>query len=149
MAYESVIYSDGHEVKVTPEQLIVGNRHYKLNGVTRCQMYFISPNRIPSILVIIAGIFGIVTGSMKLMPVNVLLVGNIFFTSNKLCLVVGVLLGIIGVIWAAAKHVKYAVRITTAEGEKNTVISQQKDYIQQIVIAINSAFTRAHSRKLV
>ena len=35
---------------------------------------------------------------------------------------------------------RYAVSITTAEGEKNVVISKRKEYITQIVHALNEAF---------
>ena len=35
---------------------------------------------------------------------------------------------------------KYAVRIFTAEGEKNVVVSQSREYISQIVDALNRAF---------
>ena len=36
---------------------------------------------------------------------------------------------------------RYAVRIATAEGEKNAVVSEKKEYITQIVDALNEAFT--------
>jgi hypothetical protein len=78
------------------------------------------------------------------MPHNLISVGGIFLTSNKLCMLIGGLLLLIGIVWTIVLHTKYAVRITTAEGEKNTVISPEKDYINQIVIAINSAFRTAH-----
>ncbi len=35
---------------------------------------------------------------------------------------------------------RYAVSITTAEGERNVVVSDRKEYITQIVHALNEAF---------
>ena len=35
---------------------------------------------------------------------------------------------------------RYAVRIATAEGEKDVVVSSRKEYIQQIVDALNRAY---------
>jgi hypothetical protein len=45
---------------------------------------------------------------------------------------------------------KYAVRIYTAEGEKNVVVSASREYISQIIDALNRAFldlVKSKSRK--
>jgi hypothetical protein len=35
------------------------------------------------------------------------------------------------------KHDKYIVRISTASGERNALVSRDRDYIQQIVAVLN------------
>ncbi len=145
MAEENVIYTDGHNVKVTPYQFIVGSHRYKLGGITNVQMHSIAPNRTPGIVAAFIGIIAIICGTFNLIPPDVYSLGDIFITSNKLSILVGGLLILIGMVWIFLHHTKYAVRITTAEGEKNTVISPEKDYIHQIVNAINSAFRIVHS----
>ena len=47
---------------------------------------------------------------------------------------------LIGILILASAHERYAVRIGTAEGEKNAVVSRKREYIAQIVDAINHAF---------
>jgi hypothetical protein len=37
-------------------------------------------------------------------------------------------------------HERYAISITTAEGEKNVIVSPQKEYIMQILKALNKAY---------
>jgi hypothetical protein len=41
---------------------------------------------------------------------------------------------------------RYAVRIATAAGEKNVLVSRKKEYIEQIVEALNRAFFHFVSR---
>jgi ABC-type amino acid transport substrate-binding protein len=52
----------------------------------------------------------------------------------------GVLLVLAGIFVMLRLREKYAVRIITAEGEKNLVVSQSREYISQIVDALNRAF---------
>ena len=51
-------------------------------------------------------------------------------------------LALIGIIVLAIVRERYAVRIATAEGEKNAVVSDKKEYISQIVNALNEAFSQ-------
>jgi hypothetical protein len=53
-----------------------------------------------------------------------------------------------GVLITGLMRERYAVRIATAEGEKNVVISSQKEYIAQIVDAISSAYRYLSNRSL-
>jgi len=48
----------------------------------------------------------------------------------------------LGLIVMVIVRERYAVRIATAEGEKNAVVSNKKEYIAQIVNALNEAFHR-------
>jgi hypothetical protein len=59
---------------------------------------------------------------------------------NTFAMWVGVGLVVLGIIILAVSRVRYAVRISTAEGEKNAVVSGKREYISQIVDAIHSAF---------
>ena len=52
----------------------------------------------------------------------------------------GVAIALIGTIQIILERERYAVRIATAEGEKNVVVSKRKEYISQIVDALNEAY---------
>ena len=52
----------------------------------------------------------------------------------------GIIFFISGMAIMFSQKEKYAVRIFTAEGEKNVVVSQSREYISQIVDALNRAY---------
>ncbi len=58
----------------------------------------------------------------------------------QLAIGAGIILLVIGAVWMMFTKERYAVSITTAEGERNVVVSERKEYITQIVHALNEAF---------
>ena len=144
MIQDSVLYTDGHGVKVTPRQFIVNNIEYFLDGITDVKFLTIRPSKIPAVLILLLGLAAIVTGALKLWPYDLfqpLVIGSLLLTVNMVIIYAGILLLLIGVIWLAAVHDKYAVRIRTAEGEKNAIVSTKRDYIAKIFDAIEEALT--------
>jgi hypothetical protein len=137
---QEVIYTDGHKVKVTPRQFIVGKTGYLIRGITNIQLHTIRTNPAPGIILMILGIAAGVLGYMQFFNENVQTFELYEETTNRnqISLIVGGVLFILGVIWLLLSHERYAVRLTTAEGERNAVVSTRKDYIGQIVKAVNS-----------
>jgi xanthosine utilization system XapX-like protein len=64
---------------------------------------------------------------------------------NTLALWIGAGLALIGLIILLMARERYAVRIQTAEGEKNAVVSYKREYVAQIVDALNTAFDFNHN----
>ena len=62
--------------------------------------------------------------------------------ANTVAIWAGGAIALIGILVLAIVRERYAVRIATAEGEKNAVVSERKEYISQIVNALNEAFSR-------
>ncbi len=58
---------------------------------------------------------------------------------NALAMWVGAGLALLGVVIMAIVKERYSVRIATAEGEKDAIVSTRKEYISQIVDALNRA----------
>ncbi len=136
---DNVIYTDGHGVKVTPYQLHVGSHEYKVDGISHVQLHTIKPRRAAALFIILIGLALLIAGIMHAFPETTDSVGML--TSNLVAILAGSVLLLFGIVWAAALHNKYAVRINTAEGEKNIVVSPKRDYIDQIVTAIHQAVT--------
>ena len=65
---------------------------------------------------------------------------NGVIAGTTLAIWVGSGLAILGVLMLLVSREKYAVRIGTAEGEKNAIVSTKREYIAQIVDAVHSAF---------
>ena len=144
MIPEKVIYTDGHDVTVTDTTLQVKNHEYKLNGVTKCGMMVLQPQRAPGIILLVIGIGLIIAGAMQAINpawVPDTEIAGKLFTANTLALWIGGALALIGLLVLGMTRQRYAVRIATAEGEKDAVVSDKKEYIHQIVDAINQAVT--------
>jgi hypothetical protein len=135
MATDRVIYTDGRDVTVTDSALKVRNTSYKLSGITKLSFWTIRPDRAPAIILMVLGLAAAVAGFMGAIPSQVA-EGN----PNALALLVGIGLFIVGLLILVLARERYAVRIATAEGEKNAVVSRKREYIAQIVDAVYSAF---------
>jgi hypothetical protein len=143
MISERTLYTDGHEVTVTECSFKVKKISYHLKGITRHSFQIIHPDRLPALFVGLAGAVLITLGAMKLIPSSTfrdLDVTGLTITANTISLVLGVLLLVTGSVVVATMKDRYAVRIATAEGEKNVVVSPKKEYVAQIVDALNKAY---------
>lgn len=139
---EKIIYTDGREVTVTDAKLQVRKHEYMMNGITRCAVKVIKPNRIPAILLMLVGISLIAIGLLEMVPegtVPNLEIANQSVGGNALAIWAGAALTLIGTLILGLMRERYAVRIGTAEGEKDAVISNRKEYVNQIADAINQA----------
>jgi hypothetical protein len=140
---QDIIYTDGHGVRVTPNQFIVGKTEYLLRGVTNIRLYTIKANLVPAVLLIIFGIASAIAGFMRIFRESDQLISTdttaTSLGNNEIAMLVGGILFLAGVIWALVTHEKYAVRLTTAEGEKDALISTKKDYVGQIINAVQHA----------
>lgn len=142
MIPDKVIYTDGRDVTVTDSKFQVKNHEYKLNGITRCVLYVMKPERTPGILFLLVGLGLIVCGFLNVFTPNLfpdISFGNNTFTANVVASWLGASLALVGILIIAVVKERYAVRIATAEGEKDAVISSKKEYVTQIVDAINQA----------
>ena len=149
MIQDKIIYTDGHTVTVTNSMFQVNKTEYKLNGITKHGLYVLKPHRLPGVFLVLVGIVLIVLGLAKQVPpgwMNDVIINNTLIQANTIVIGIGALIAFLGVLLAGLIRERYAVRIATAEGEKNVVISPHKEYIAQIVDAISSAYRYVSSR---
>ncbi|MBL0742954.1 DUF6232 family protein [Chryseolinea lacunae] len=147
MIPDKVLYTDGRGITVTDSTFQVKNMSYRLNGITKHGLSTLAPERLPGILLVGMGILIGLFGLLKLIPSTMIedvQINGTFYTANYLALWIGAGLLLFGLIVMAIVRERYAVRIATAEGEKNAVVSNKKEYIAQIVNALNEAFHREH-----
>ncbi len=140
MKNENVLYTDGHDVTVTDSVLRVKKKWYNLDGISKHGFSIIQPVRLPGILVLVAGGLFTAAGAGDLITTFVPDVMDLTTNANELSVCLGLLLLLVGTATMISMSERYAVSITTAEGEKHVVVSKRKDYITQIVHALNEAF---------
>ena len=141
MIPDKIIYTDGRDVTVTDSAFKVKNTSYKLNGITKLCLWTIRPDRWPGVLLLLLGLTGVVCGWLGLFPASMnVQTDNGILNSNMLAIWIGAGLALIGILILALTKVRYAVRIATAEGEKNAIVSTKREYVAQIVYALNRSF---------
>lgn len=147
MMPDKVLYTDGRDITVTDSTFQVKKTAYKLNGITRHGLFVMRPERMPGMLLLIVGFIVAVIGILNLIPPSLVAdmqVDGKSVTANTVAIWSGVGIALIGLLILAIVKERYAVRIATAEGERNAVVSDKKEYIVQIVDALNEAFNRDH-----
>ncbi|HEY9048913.1 MAG TPA: DUF6232 family protein [Ohtaekwangia sp.] len=142
MIPDKVLYTDGHDVTVTDSTFRVKSTSYSLKGIIKYGLLIMRPQRLPGILLLLLGLILVFCGFIDLFPANAF--GEIradeeYINANTLVMSAGAALMVIGTLVAVMIRERYAVRIATAEGEKNAVVSHRKEYIAQIVNALNEA----------
>jgi hypothetical protein len=143
MIANEVLYTDGQDIVVTPSTFQVKGNVYKLLGITKHGMAVIRPERWPGIILLFLGVVCTLLGVSGLIPTSLMAdveIGGKLITVNNLAIWVGAGVAILGVIVMMLVKQRYAVRIATAEGEKNVVVSKKQEYINQIINALNRAF---------
>lgn len=150
MDTDILYYTDGQNVTVTASGFKVRKQNYQLTGITRHGVSIISPTRIPFASLVIVGSVLFACGALNLLPAawktSVTILGFSLLV-NSILMTGGVIVLIIGLMMMLKVKEKYAVRIATADGEKDVVVSQSREYIKQIVEALNHAFLDAGEQK--
>lgn len=140
---DKVLYSDGTVVTVTERMLQVKKTGYDLKGITKYGLSILQPLRIPWLAVLVLGIGMVVAGATQAVPATWVREGyvdDVLVTGNLVAILLGsvLILFATGVLLSLSE--RYAVSITTADGERNVVVSKRKEYVTCIVNALNSAF---------
>jgi hypothetical protein len=125
---EILYYSKGNEVMITGSGFKVKKTHYQLSGISGHSLSIISPARVPYVVLLVTGSIIFACGAFNILP-----------SANSLVLALGIVLFTAGLLGAIRAKEKYAVKIITAAGEKNVVVSQDHEYVSQIVSALNRA----------
>ena len=139
---EGVIYTDGHGTKVTTQEFITGNATYLIRGIMEARMNQIKTSLLPAITLLVLGTIAFIAGYFQLLNQEEVVqfrIGEMNMTLDRIATLVGFVFIILGLIGLALRHKKYSVHIRTAEGEKDPLVSTKKDYVSQIVSAINTA----------
>lgn len=132
---------------VTDTALKVKDASYRISGITKLSFWTIRPDRWPGVALLLIGLVAAVFGFMDRVPAAMSVeTNNGAIEASTIAIWAGIAMVIIGALILLLSHEKYAVRIGTAEGEKNAVVSRKREYIAQIVDAVRSAFDLDKSR---
>ena len=136
---ENVLYTDGHEVTVTETGLHVRRQWYSLSGITKHGFVVIPPVKLYSFGVIVVGTLLITAGIQGYIPGKVSDFYGVELPISTLAIFGGSALLALGIWMLLSLTERFALSITTAEGERNVIVSKKREYIAMIVGALNEA----------
>jgi len=105
------------DVKVTNARFIVGSQTYAMSNITSVKASEDSPGRFTPIACVVVGV-ACLFGSVKEFGIFLILLGGV---------------------WLACLKTTYYVSLTTAGGESKALSSEQREYIEKVVAALNNA----------
>ena len=147
MEPNKILYTDGRGITVTDSTFEVNKTSYRINGITKHGLMIIRPERLPGLLLLVVGFIVAMIGIVGLIPASLIdsmQIGNELVSANIVAMWTGAGVALLGLLIVTIVRERYAVRIATAEGEKNAVVSDKKEYIAQIVNALDDAFHNTH-----
>ena len=135
------LYTDGRDVVVTQSTLKTKRGVYLLKGITDLSLAVLRPQRLPGLIVTLIGLILFANGFWYFIPASFFdsLAIPARFTTANTQVFVGSIIMVLGISLMLLIPRRYAVRIETAEGEKDAVISKRREYVKQIFNAVRKA----------
>ena len=149
MENKKFLYTDGRDVVVTQSTFQTRKALYSLKGITDFGLAVLKPKRIPGLILFLVGVTIAANGYFYFIPTSFFDFFKIpleYATSN-IQILVGAGIACIGIALMLLLPQRYALRIETAEGKKNAVISKSREYVDQIQTAIRKAKNSGFARR--
>jgi hypothetical protein len=141
METEEIFYTDGQDIVVTLSTLQVRDRFYSLKNIKKHSLAILQPARLPGVVLFIIGLAMALCGMMDAFSPNSLQQAGLVSVAdtNHAAQWTGTALTIGGLLLTVLLREKYAVRIATEDGEQDAVVSTRREYIREIIDALNRA----------
>jgi hypothetical protein len=117
---EEIFYQD-RGIIVTNARFVTTQKTYALRNISSVHAAMVPPNRT--------------------YPILVCLLGLLLCSGNSDIVVLGILFLVLGIVWLFLQKTDYSVAITSNAGEHKSIISQDRQFIESVVDAINEAIT--------
>jgi hypothetical protein len=143
METEEIFYTDGQDIVVTLSTLQVKDRFYSLKNIKKHSMAILQPARLPGIILFITGVALALCGMANAFPVDWAARTGLFAVgtdTNSIAQWSGTAMTVLGLVLTVMLRERYAIRIATEEGEQDAVVSTRREYIREILDALNRAY---------
>lgn len=144
----SIIYTDGHGVKITDSTFYVHRQSYSLEGIKEIKLLKMPSSKTPGVLLFISGLILMILGSLNaLSDVAYFSDTTTDIDADMAGIVAGLILVIAAILVSVMIKSKYAVKITTTEGEKRPLESKNKEYVAHVVNSLKKAYYKYVRRR--
>jgi hypothetical protein len=139
MKAEDIFYTDGQAVFITSSTLQVGDKSYSLKAIKESSMAVVPPERGFGMIIFLTGVLLALFGMADGIPSHVAqgLVTARGIDLNEIAQWTGLGFTLLGLVFSVMLREKYAVRIANDEGELDAIVSSRREYIQEILDALN------------
>lgn len=114
---EITFYQDAN-VQVTQSHFITNSKTYAMRNISSVHIFEIVKSRVMPVIIMVTGVLLLFAKEAR---------------------IVGIIAIILAVLLLMPIKNEFAVRISTNSGEANSIISKDKNYVEQIVNALNNA----------
>jgi hypothetical protein len=145
---QSILYSDGKNVMVTSSELVVDGARYLLKSMKEVRLHFIRHYKFPPLTFILVGVISVIVGISGLMDnmrLEEIYIGNFLVTPDRLFIIVGTIVTLLGLLWLSILQNKYILVISTNDGGWNSIplaLGRQKNELNTIVKVISNAIDK-------
>jgi uncharacterized membrane protein len=115
---EEKTFFDTGNVRVTNARFIVDGQTYAMNGVTSVKQAARHPSRVGPTLWALIGLLLVVTGA---------------------AVVLGLILLVVALLWGFGQKPVWIVVLSSSSGEAQALTSQDRDYIDGVISALNES----------
>lgn len=144
MIADKIFYADAHHhVIVTDSAFIVKNKEYRIPGIRNHDLKMIRPFRVPGLIFVMAGTFLVLSGTFHVVSFWFIPDVTVFswtIGAYGWAIIAGSLLLLAGLVMNIMMKPRYALHISTDEGENDVIVSPKREYVKQIIDALNRAF---------
>lgn len=127
MTEETTFYSHESGIRVTNTRVIIRNTTYAMANIASVRAAVTKPSRNGPILFIVFGVLALLGGGAG---------------ESAGIAVLGLVIGVLGVLWWMVQKPTYHVRISSASGEVDALSSPGKEHIESVIQAINEAIIK-------
>lgn len=144
MIADKIFYADAqHHVIVTDSTFIVKNKEYSIPSIRDHIIKEIKPIPFAGLVVGTVGALLTISGIFHILAFRFLPNVSIMewtFGAYSWVIGIGALVFVIGLMMTAWVKPQYALHISTAEEENDVIVSPKREFIKQIIDALNRAF---------
>ena len=141
MNEENILYAD-RKVIITLKELVIDSVCYLMHGIKSVRLHFVKHFKYPPLTLMVLGLAGILLGIAGVftdVSFEEFYIADFLITANKLSVIIGTSLLLMGGLWLSILHNEYMLVITTGEGDSSPISSKRKDYIHGIANALKTA----------
>lgn len=145
----SIIYTDGHGVKITDSTFYVHRQSYSLEGIKEIKLLKVPSSKATGVILFIIGFVFMLLGSLDTLGELAYETNNniIVINADMIAIIAGVLLVVTAIFISIFTKSKYAVKITTTEGERRPLESKNKEYVVHVVNSLKKAYYKYIRRR--
>jgi hypothetical protein len=150
MTVDKIFYTNGNDVSVSDSMFTVKKKKYRLPGITHHSFKVLKPVRVPGLVLTGLGVIVMLMGSFRMFSssgMQEIDYAQWMISSDLIGLVGGGIIVFAGLLVTFIVKPHYAVHISTAEGDSDVIVSKEREYVRQVVDALNRAFLASHKKK--